>query len=142
MTDPTDAVESSLEALLLPLQTVVAAWSARDLPAFERIWTEDADLIAQDGTHVVGRHEICDFARGLLDGPLKNSRIVASPQRVRTLGNSVGVVQAAGGLLLPGESQVSPQRHVFQTFVLTWVGDRWLIDTCQTTRVIIRGLRP
>jgi len=142
MTDSTGAEQSSLQALLLPLQTVIAAWAARDLPAFEGIWTEDADLIAQDGTYVVGRHEISNFARSLLDGRLKNSRIVANPQRVRTLGDAVGVVQAAGGLLLPGEFRISPERRVVQTFVLTRVGDRWLIDTCQSTGTMANGSGP
>jgi len=136
MTNSTNAVGSSLEALLLPLQTVVAAWAANDLISLERIWTDDADLIAYDGTHLIGRREICAFMRDLLDGPLKNTRLVASPQRVRTLSNDVGIVHAAGGLLLPGESIVSSNRHTVQTFVLSRVEDRWLIDACQSTGIM------
>ena len=144
MTDSTAAPNpaepgNSLHDLLAPAQEMVACWASSDFEGLEELWTEDADLVAADGSHLVGRQEIGRYMERLRAGPLKNSRIVSVPKRARTVGDGVAIVQLTSGLVLAGETQVRPDRRVLQTFVLVQADGRWLIDACQITRIIENG---
>ena len=116
-------------------QRVVAAWARNDALAFASVWAPDGELIIGDGTRLIGRAAIEAYMRRGYAGPMKGTRVTATALRVRCLAPSVGVVHTRGGILMPGETVVPPERRGIQTWVITGYGGRWLISAYQNTRI-------
>lgn len=53
---------------------------------------------------------------------------------VECVDRAVAVVYTEAGLLLPGETEVPPDRVGLQSFVVTRFGDEWLVAAYQNTR--------
>jgi uncharacterized protein (TIGR02246 family) len=68
-------------------------------------------------------------------GPMKGTRVTATVIRVRCLNSTVGVVHTTGGILMPDETAVPPERRGIQTWVVTRHGARWLVSAYQNTRI-------
>ncbi len=130
-----DARTSALHAVRDVPQRVVAAWAENDAEAFAAVWSTDGDLVVGDGTRLVGRPAIAAYMRTGFAGPLKGARATATVKRARLLSPSVAVVQTTGGILMPGETKVPPERLGIQTWVVTKHGSRWLISAYQNTRI-------
>lgn len=75
---------------------------------------------------------------GAFDG-VKGIRVTAPVESVRCLSPTVGVVHTLGGILMPGETEVPPERQGVQVFVVTKHGGEWLVDVYQNTRISTSG---
>jgi uncharacterized protein (TIGR02246 family) len=117
------------------LEAQLAAWAAGDGAAFGATVTEDSDLIAFDGTHLVGRQAIAAFMQKQFDTVLAGTQVVAEPVRTRVINDEIVVMITEGGVIFPGEAEVPAEHMSIQTFVLTKENDRWLVDAFQNTRL-------
>lgn len=117
------------------LEAQLTAWAAGDGAAFAATVTEDSDLIAFDGTHLVGRQEIASFMQMQFDTVLAGIQVVAEPVRIRFIGDDSVVMITRGGVIFPGEIEVPAERDSIQTFVLTKQDGRWLVEAFQNTRI-------
>jgi uncharacterized protein (TIGR02246 family) len=122
-------------ALLTVPQRVVAAWARNDALAFASVWAPGGDLVVGEGTRLVGRAAITAYMRRGYAGPMKGTRVTATVIRVRCLNSTVGVVHTTGGILMPDETAVPPERRGIQTWVVTRHGARWLVSAYQNTRI-------
>lgn len=127
--------ETDEAAVRAVLEAQLAAWAAGDGAAFGATVTEDSDLIAFDGTHVVGRQDIASFMQKQFDTILAGTRVVAEPVRIRFISDDTVVMITEGGVIFPGESAVPAERFSIQTFVLTKQDGTWLIEAFQNTRI-------
>lgn len=112
-----------------------AAWAAGDATAYGAEYTEDADYVAFDGTHMKGRQAIVDVHKWLFDGPLKGSKIassVSTPPPVRFLRSDVAVLISGGGVATA--DQPSAGQDSTQTTVLVKYDGRWLVAAFQNSR--------
>jgi uncharacterized protein (TIGR02246 family) len=53
-------------------QRMIDAWNAGDGAAFAGPFTDDADFVAWEGTHLKGRQEIALFTQRILDSVVKD----------------------------------------------------------------------
>ena len=56
-------------------QRMIDAWNTGDGAAFAAPFTEDADFVAFEGTHLKGRQEITSFHQRICDTVVKGSRL-------------------------------------------------------------------
>lgn len=115
---------------------IVAAWAAGDADAFAAEFTRDASFIVpgQD-TYLRSRAEIRAYMAAGFAGPLRGVRATATILDLRCLGRDVAVVVTQGGLLLPGETVVPPERIGRQTWVVHRQGSQWRVAAYQNSRI-------
>lgn len=118
---------------------IIAGWAANDADAVAAVFTADTDFVIGDGTFLRGRDEVRQYMAGAFDVFLKDSRVTAPVESVRCLSPTVGVVHTLGGILLPGETEVPPERQGVQAFVVTEHGGEWLVNVYQNTRISTSG---
>ncbi|MFI9814266.1 SgcJ/EcaC family oxidoreductase [Saccharothrix variisporea] len=130
--------EHTAEAAIADLgRELVEAWNRGDAAAYAALFTEDADYVVFNGTHLRGRAEIEKAHRWLFDGPLKGSRLgagsapAASPRFVRP---DVAIAVTGGGVVGEGQAEVGPEQDSVQTVVVVDDGDRWRYASFQNTR--------
>ena len=141
MTNPTAATTPHRatgrdQALLadIPMQ-MVAAWNRGDADAFAAPFTDTADFVAFEGTHLRGREEIAAFHRQIFATVVKGSRIAATVRFVRAVAPDVAVVHAAAEITLAGHSEPSPGRLSMQLFVVTRGADgTWQVEAMENAR--------
>ncbi|MGH3907319.1 MAG: SgcJ/EcaC family oxidoreductase [Pseudonocardiaceae bacterium] len=114
---------------------IEAGWATNDADAVAAVFTTDTDFVIGDGTFLRGREELRQYMADAFDGFLKGSRVTAPVESVRCVSPAVGVVHTLGGILMPGETEVPPERQGVQVFVVTKHGGEWLVDVYQNTRI-------
>ena len=108
-------------ALTMPL-LVAAAWANNDADAFADLFTENgSELIGDD--QMRDREEIRAYMSAGFAGPYRGSRVKGWPLHVTFLTDGVALLVTGGGVLLPGESAVSPARELRSTWVVVREGE-------------------
>ncbi|MGH3939169.1 MAG: SgcJ/EcaC family oxidoreductase [Pseudonocardiaceae bacterium] len=116
-------------------ERIVDGWAANDADAVAAVFTTGTDFVIGDGTFLRGREELRRYLADGFAGFLKDTRVTAPVQSVRCLSSTVGVVHTLGGILLPGETEVPPERQGIQVFIVTKHGGEWLVNVYQNTRI-------
>jgi uncharacterized protein (TIGR02246 family) len=113
---------------------MIEAWNRGDAAAFAAPFTDTADFIAFDGTHLVGRSEIAAFHEALFAAELKGTRLEGEAVFVRLLTSDLAVLHARAGTILAGEELAIPSRESMQLFVVTRHGGEWLAEAMLNAR--------
>jgi uncharacterized protein (TIGR02246 family) len=90
------------------------------------LYLDDATVV-QPGIHKRNNNDIRTSMAALFAGPLKGSRVLDTPQSVRYLGEDVAVVITEGGVLMAGQTVLSPEHRVRATWVLAKRDGQWCI---------------
>ncbi|WP_410655423.1 SgcJ/EcaC family oxidoreductase [Amycolatopsis sp. lyj-112] len=109
--------EREKEVLGVPLR-LVAAWAGNDVDAVVNVFTKDGTLILPGGVYKVGRDEIRAFLSAAFAGPFEGSRITGKPVDLRFVNKYVALIRTHGGILAPGETEISAERAVRSTWTL------------------------
>ncbi|MBA3945721.1 MAG: SgcJ/EcaC family oxidoreductase [Herpetosiphonaceae bacterium] len=123
--------ETAVQGLLQQLND---AWACGDADAYANVFTEDADYVVLDGTHLKGRRAIAESHRPLFERFLKGSRLVGEPASVRLLVDDVALIHSKGAVLRAGQKQPSRRRVSVQTMVAVKHGNDWRLAAFQNTR--------
>jgi uncharacterized protein (TIGR02246 family) len=132
-TTPGPATERD-EALLadIPMQ-MVAAWNRSDADAFAAPFTDTADFVAFEGTHLRGREEIAAFHRQIFATVVKGTDLEGGVRFVRLLEADRAVIHSwVRYTNLPGVQPPTPGRDSMQLFVATNVPDSGRSTPCRT----------
>jgi uncharacterized protein (TIGR02246 family) len=100
-------------------QRMIDAWNAGDGAAFAAPFTDDADFVAFEGTHLKGRQEIALFHQRIFDTVVKGSRLEGEVKFVRLLSPMLAVMHSVVRLTLRGQTEASPSRDSMQLTVVT-----------------------
>jgi uncharacterized protein (TIGR02246 family) len=128
-------ITDEVAALSQVPQRIIAAWADNDADAFASVFTEDATLILPNDIYLTSREEIRSFMAGAFTGPYQGTKVFGQPLSVRSIGGGVAVVITRGGVLKPGETEVSAEEAIRATWVVTKQSGEWLIAAYQNTPI-------
>ncbi|MDG4792772.1 SgcJ/EcaC family oxidoreductase [Micromonospora sp. WMMD1082] len=120
------------EVLSVPLR-LVSAWATNDAAGVANVFTEDGILILPGDVYKKGREEIRAFMAAAYAGPFKGSRVTGRPVDVRFVSDEVALLRTHGGILAPGETEISPELAVRSTWITVKQGDEWLLSGYQNS---------
>ncbi|MFD4660047.1 SgcJ/EcaC family oxidoreductase [Kitasatospora sp. NPDC058444] len=126
---------SEAAALSAVPQRIVAAWAEQDAEGFAEVFTEDATLILPGDVFLTSREAIRAFMTQAFAGPFKGTRVTGDPVSVRPLAENVAVLVTRGGVLAPGDAEVTAERAIRATWVLAREGADWKIASYQNTPI-------
>ncbi|GAA3748857.1 SgcJ/EcaC family oxidoreductase [Salinactinospora qingdaonensis] len=129
MTAPSEADKAAVANLP---QRIVAAWKAHDAEAFAEVFTEDATMILP-GLYRKGRDEIRSFMAAAFAGQFKGTQVTGDPLDIRLFNGTAGVVVTQGGVLAPGESEVSDERAIRASWVVVKENGEWKLAAYQNS---------
>jgi len=115
-------------------QRMIAAWNSGDGAAFAAGFSEQADFVAFEGTHLKGRTEIAAFHQQVFDGVAKGSRLSGGPKFVRFLRPDVAVLHSEVKVTLPGADGPTLSRDSMQLFVGAQAAGEWRAEALLNAR--------
>lgn len=117
---------------------MIAAWSANDADAFAQLFTEDATMVLPGDVYLASREEIRAYMAAAYAGPLKGTGVAGSPLGLRFLSETSGVIVTRGGILAPGEREVSAERAIRATWVVAKHDGQWYIGAYHNSPIAER----
>jgi uncharacterized protein (TIGR02246 family) len=134
MTTATQPVvtDADRQAVAAVPQRIVAAWAAHDAGAFAAVFTEDGSMILP-GVLCRGRVEIRDFMADRFTDRYQGTRVTGSPLDLRFLTADSAVLVTQGGVLRPGETEVSDAEAIRAMWIVTRRDGGWLLAAYQNT---------
>jgi uncharacterized protein (TIGR02246 family) len=110
------------------------AWERGDGEAYASLFSEEAQYVSAPGERVHGRRSIAESHQAIFDTIFKATRLGRNyPSHMRQLTADVVLVEAAGSVLFPGESEGSVPPNGLMTLVVARQGDVWRIESFQNT---------
>lgn len=109
---------------------MVAAWAAHDAAAFADLFTPDGTLILP-GVYKKGRDEIREFMLAGYSGPYNGTRVTGSPIEIKPLAHGAVALLTVGGVLAPGETELSAQAAIRASWILVRRDGTWQLAVYQ-----------
>src|SRR5262245_10725167 len=128
---PSAADEAAIRQI--PFQ-MIDAWNNGSGAGFAAPFTEFADFVAFEGTHLRGVQQIATFHQQLFDTTLKGSRLTGEVKFVRFINPELAVMHAVGSTLMPGENASLPSRDSMQIFVVAKHENHWRVESLLNAR--------
>lgn len=127
------------KAIAALLEQLMDGWNRGSGEAFAAPFAEDADFVAFDGTYTQGRAEIAASHQMLFDRFMGGTRLIGKVRSVRFLTPEIALMHAVGGTVMPGQSDLEPERNSIQTMVVTKQEGQWRIAAFQNSRAQFMG---
>jgi uncharacterized protein (TIGR02246 family) len=109
---------------------LVSAWAAHDAEAFSQLFTQDGALILP-GVYKKGRDEIRQFMAAAYAGPYKGTSVTGAPLDIKPLGTDAVALLTVGGVLEPGETEVSTKQAIRAAWILVKDDGTWRLAVYQ-----------
>jgi uncharacterized protein (TIGR02246 family) len=130
---PVNNADDEAAVSAIPMR-MIDAWNKGDGAAFAASFTEHADFVAFEGTHLKGHQEIVSFHQHIFDTVVKGSRLEGEVKFVRFLSPQLAVMHAVCGTILPGQTKPSPGRDSMQLFVVAKRTEGWRVEALLNAR--------
>ena len=99
------------------IQKLKSAWAAHDAEAFSQLFIQDGTMILP-GVYKKGREEIRKHMEAGYAGPYKGTSVTGTPLEIKPLGSDAFAVITIGGVLAPGETEVSAKEAIRASWIL------------------------
>ena len=109
---------------------LVSAWAAHDAEAFSQLFTPDGTLILP-GVYKKGRDEIRQFMADGYANQYKGTTVTGTPLDVKPLGSGAFALLTVGGVLGPGEKEVSSEQAIRASWILVKSEGLWRLAVYQ-----------
>jgi uncharacterized protein (TIGR02246 family) len=135
MTNQTTSTDRDLAAIGdIPMQ-MVAAWNRGDGDGFAAPFTDTADFVAFEGSHLEGRDEIAAFHRQIFATVVHGTQLEGGVRFVRLLGPDLAVMHAwARYANLPGRDDSAGGRLSMQLYVIVRTEAGWRVEAMLNAR--------
>jgi len=125
----TPADQAAIAALT---QRVIAAWAYHDAEAFAGVFVEDGTMILP-GLFKKGRDDIRDYMASAFEGKYKGTQVTGKPIDLRFLTADSAILLSLGGVLEPGESELSEAGAVRASWTVVRRDGQWRLAAYQNT---------
>lgn len=109
---------------------LVSAWAAHDAEAFSQLFTPDGTLILP-GVYKKGRAEIRQFMEAGYANQYKGTTVTGTPLDIKPLGSDAFALLTVGGVLGPGEKEVSSKEAIRAAWILVRSEGLWRLAVYQ-----------
>jgi uncharacterized protein (TIGR02246 family) len=96
---------------------LVSAWAAQDAEAFSQLFIQDGTMILP-GVYKKGREDIRKHMEAGYAGPYKGTSVTGTPLEMKPLGSDAFALITVGGVLAPGEQEVSAKEAIRASWIL------------------------
>jgi uncharacterized protein (TIGR02246 family) len=127
MTTSTSADQAAVAAI--PAR-MIAAWAAHDAEAFSQLFTEDGTMILP-GLYKKGRGEIREYMTAGFAGHYKGTQVTGQPIEIKPLGQDSVALITQGGVLPPGESELTSANAIRAAWILVKRDGAWKLAVYQ-----------
>ena len=110
-------------------------WNQGDGQAYAASFTEDADYILWNGTHLKGRQAIATAHQQLFETRLQGSRLEGEIQHIRFLSGDIALVHLHSSPQIRGQQVPAPDQYAIQTLVGIRQTDGWRFTAFQNTLI-------
>src|SRR6266850_6393060 len=115
-------------------QQMIDAWNTGNGSAFAAQFSDDADFVVFEGTHLKGRHQIATFTQQIFDTVMKGSRLEGEVNFVRFLSPDLAVMHSVVRTILPGQAEASPSRDSMEMYVVKKRDGSWQTEEILNAR--------
>jgi uncharacterized protein (TIGR02246 family) len=122
------------KAILTVPQLIKEGWARNDGDFFADNFVENGSLLMQD-EQLTSREQIREFMTAGFAGIYKGARVDGWPLEIRFLADDVAFVVTQGGIILPGETEIAPQREIRAVWIIVKRGDAWKLMSHQSSPV-------
>lgn len=127
--EPTKADLASIASLT---QRMIAAWALGDAEAIAGLFVEDGTMILA-GTYRDGRAAIQDYFAEAFRGEYQGTQVTGKPLASRFFGPDAGVLLTVGGVLEPGETEVTSKQAIRASWTVVRRDGEWRLAAYQNT---------
>jgi uncharacterized protein (TIGR02246 family) len=113
---------------------MIDAWNQSSGEGFAAPFSETADFITFEGTHLKGRKEIAAFHQQAFDTVVKGTRLEGEVSFVRLVNSQLALMLVVIRVILPGQTESSPSRDSLPLYVVTKRDEGWQIEGLLNTR--------
>ncbi|HEY3259105.1 MAG TPA: SgcJ/EcaC family oxidoreductase [Pseudonocardiaceae bacterium] len=129
---PSAADQAAVAALT---QRVIAAWAYHDADGFAEVFTEDGTMILP-GLFRKGREEIRAYLKDAYANQYKGTQVTGRPIDMRFLAPDVCLLLTQGGVLAPGESEVSDDQAIRASWTVVKRDGEWKMAAYQNSPAV------
>ncbi|RKR86894.1 uncharacterized protein (TIGR02246 family) [Micromonospora pisi] len=109
---------------------MIAAWAAHDADAFADLFVEDGTMILP-GVYKKGRAQIREFMAAGYAGRYQGTQVTGQPIEIRPLAPGAVALLTQGGVLEPGETELSSQAAIRASWILVNQDGQWRLAVYQ-----------
>ncbi len=124
-----DADSAAIAALT---QKVVSAWAYHDADTFASVFTDDGTMILT-GVYCEGREQVRAYMAEAFEGKYKGTQVTGKPISMRSLGPDTAILLSLGGVLEPGETEVSDSGAIRASWLVVRQDGEWRVAAYQNT---------
>ncbi|MGB3442493.1 MAG: SgcJ/EcaC family oxidoreductase [Actinophytocola sp.] len=125
----TDADKAAIAALT---QKVLAAWAYHDAETFADVFVDDGTMILP-GSLSTGRDEIREQMTKEWAGRWQGTQVTGKPISIRSLGPDVMLLLSLGGVLHPGETEVTEANAIRASWLAVRQDGEWKLASYQNS---------
>ncbi|MBY8852232.1 SgcJ/EcaC family oxidoreductase [Saccharothrix longispora] len=125
----TDADNAAIAALT---QKVVAAWAYADAESFASVFTDDGTMILP-GVFCASRDEVRTYMAEAFAGRYKGTQVIGKPISIRAVGPDVAILLSKGGILQPGETEMSEAGAIRASWLVVRREGQWRLFAYQNS---------
>jgi uncharacterized protein (TIGR02246 family) len=126
---PTKADMAAIASLT---QRMIAAWAVADAEAIANLFVDDGTMI-QAGTYCDNRAAIQAYFAEAFRGEYRDTQVTGKPLASRFLGPDAGVLLTVGGVLEPGETEMSSKQAIRASWTVVRRDGEWRLAAYQNT---------
>jgi uncharacterized protein (TIGR02246 family) len=129
-----DGDEAAIRAIH---RQMIEAWNRGSAEGFAAAFTDEADFVAFEDTHLTGHAQIVAFHRQIFNTVVKGSRLEGEVKFVRFLGPRLALMHSVVRTTLAGHIEPFPGRDSMQLYVVMKHDEGWraegLLNACRLT---------
>jgi uncharacterized protein (TIGR02246 family) len=110
-------------------------WNQGDGAAYAASFTEDADYILWNGTHLKGRPAIAAAHQQLFETRLQGSRLEGFIKHIRFLSDDIALLHLQSSPQIRGQQVPAQEQYAIQTLVAIRQADGWRFTSFQNTLI-------
>jgi len=111
---------------------VIAAWAYHDADGFADLFTEDGTMILP-GMYKKGREEIRLYLKEAFEDQYKDTQVTGKPIDMRFFGPDAALLLTQGGVLSPGETEVSDGQAIRAAWFVVRTDGEWRLAAYQNS---------